>query len=247
MHITNLAYPARIALIGMPRSGSTIMSSIFNSVDGGFVVGEPHAMVRVQRPPGMSHIPTIMDTRYGTFQIRPGNDVLSQLVAIAEHVELKSDIRMLCVGFKECWVPVVEPIQLVKNYLHAGRLSHIIICVRDPRKNYASIVARQFGVKGMSPEEFTDKYVKLIDYGMTGHSMVKMMIFERFIQDPLGEAMRATGFDISGEPELKMYAGGGDEAARVAKEVRNYDHREPVDGVDYAVHMYKEAVEYESF
>jgi hypothetical protein len=226
MHIKNLVGYPRIAMIGMPRSGSTIMSSLINSVDGSFVVGEPHAMARAQRPPGMSHIPNILDTRYGAFRLETGTDVLGQLEAFGESAGAR------IIGFKECWVPVVEPLRLIKHY--GDNLSHVLIAIREPRTNYMSIVEREHLGK-MSPEEFTEKYVKLIEYVLLNNSVTynkkaQPIVYELFIENPFEEVRRATGWIIEGDLELKMYAGGGDEKARTSTIVKDYNWREKYAG-----------------
>jgi hypothetical protein len=204
-------------------------------MDGALVMGEPHGMLRAQRPKGMSHVPTIIDTEYGAFQMMPGYDVLAQLEHIASHLSL--DI----VGFKECWVPIVEPITLVRNY--GNRLTHVVVMIRDPRTNYASMQTKQDVIKGVTPAMFTDQYVQLANFALGGEA--GLMIYERFIKDPFAETMQATGFEIAGEAQLKQYAGGGDPQAKVSDRVRDYNHREPFKHPDLepAVKLYETIVQ----
>lgn len=242
MHVTNHPDPIRIGMIGMPRSGSTIMSSLVNSLDGALVVGEPHAMVRAQRPPGMSSVPTIIDTRYGTFRMFPGLDVLSQLETIATVASTSGngyDIQI--VGFKECWVPTVEPIQLLEHY--DNRLTHRVVMLRDPEKNYASMMAYQYTIKGVTPIQFTEQYCELAEYALKPG--IGIMSYELFRSAPLKALNIATGLEVAGALELKQYAGGGDPLARGSKEIRSWDHREPTkhDDLSPAIAAYKYAME----
>lgn len=237
MRIANQAGPVRIGMIGMPRAGTTIMSAVVGSLDGALIVGEPHAMLRAQRPAGLSAAPLILETRHGVVQMAPGYDVLGQLETVAEYISLEND-NITIVGFKECWVTVVEPIALIKNY--GNRLTHSVVMIREPRTNYASIHAHRHVIQGVSPAEFSDKYIQLVRFALDGEA--GLMIYEKFIKDPLGETMRATGFEIEGDLALKKYTGGGDTVARGSTEVRDFNLREPLDHPDLvpAIELYEE-------
>lgn len=219
MHIANIpTRPIEIAMIGMPRSGSTIMSSLVNSINNAMIVGEPHAMARAHRPERLKHVPTLVETRYGTISISPGyDDILTQLEFYA--VQLGVNI----VGFKECWVPSVYPIELVESY--KNRLTNKVVMVRDPARNYSSIRSLSRSDADMPIDEFVAKFVALVDYGLRDD--VGIMLYELFIANPLKALKVATGWDVVGVPELEMYSGGGDLKARGSKNIDRYDYREP--------------------
>lgn len=228
-------------MIGMPRSGTTIMSSLVNSLDEALVVGEIHAMLRAPRPPGMLTVPTIIDTRYGAFQLYPGRDVLLQINEIAIHLTIHEDTPISITGFKECWVPTVDPIRLLGHY--GDRLTHRVVVLRDPARTYASIREHSKSVNDMGVIQFTEMFCELVEFGLKPD--VGIMTYELFRSAPLKALNMATGLEVEGAVELKQYAGGGDIAARGSKEVRTWDHREPFfhDDLSPAIAAYKYAVE----
>jgi hypothetical protein len=213
----------RVGIIGMPRSGSTIISSLVNSLPGSFIVGEPHAMARAPRPKGMETKVTFVDTRYGLFHLKPGEDVLAQIEGFA------SSNSLTMYGFKECWVPYVEIPRLIQNY--RDRLDITLVTVRQPRLNYGSLEQLSNpNVKPMSAGFFSDQYTELIGMALKPNN-VHAIILDWFRVDPIAELRRATGWrDIPDTVPLQMYAGGGDVKARVAKKILPVDRRAPYQG-----------------
>ena len=52
---TNLTRPMSYFIVGLPRSGTTIVASLFNSLEDGFCLGEPHWFIESQREMGKTH------------------------------------------------------------------------------------------------------------------------------------------------------------------------------------------------
>ena len=59
---TNLTEPMTYFIIGLPRSGTTIVASLFNSMEDGFCLGEPHWFIKSQLEMGKNYtIPECID------------------------------------------------------------------------------------------------------------------------------------------------------------------------------------------
>jgi len=222
----------RIALIGMPRSGSTIITAAVNSIGRSLVLGEPHGLARAQRPPGMSHVANILETEYGLFELKPNFNVLEQIKAFAQNLLIP------IYGFKECLVTrTVDPIRLVEGY--GDELDMVLVTLRTPRKNYMSMLQMTNPAHiPVTAFKFATGYMELAEY--TRKPNVHAIFLDRFRHDPVGELRRATGLNIVGDLEFKKFAGGGDVTARVAKKVYMLDRRAswPGESLDDAVIVY---------
>ncbi len=174
-------------------------------------------MARAQRPPGKGHWPTICDTKYGPLQLETSKDVFLQISGFAARFNL------VLVGFKECYVPMVDPVRLIDVY--GDRINLVLLTLRDPRRNYMSMLQLTHPSARMPDAKmFNSQYLALCDLALRG--MAKPIFLDKFRQDPTGEAKRASGLELIGEHEFGKYAGGGDPVGMTAKQVFRLDRRE---------------------
>lgn len=221
-----------VAIIGMPRSGTTIITSFLNSLDGAIVVGEPHRMAMREAPDGFRW-PTIIDTRFNQFHIRPEEDVLQQIERFAEFNYLN------IYGFKEACMGVLDPIRLVLGY--GSRIDIVIVTMRDPRKTYNSMFL--LSPTGHPPPiyDFSDTFVNLVS-ATFAYQKFRPVILDHFRADPIRAIELATGWKLGGELNLKKYAGGGDPSAATTKRIIGVDRRAQYGGheLDIADEAYQE-------
>lgn len=214
----------RIAIVGMPRSGSTIVASYINSINSAMIIGEPFLQAKRPRPEGKDW-PTIVDTRYGTLKIPYGASVMSCIDEFA-------DGRLILIsGFKECMTAAVDVVDLVQKLLPG--LDLVLVVLREPRKNFMSM--RQLTPEGhipLSVEEFNEWYIKLVDLTYMRTSKIQPLNLDFFRIDPALELSDATGWDLEGNHTFKQYSGGGDTNARTAQSVGPVDQRVPYPGDD---------------
>ena len=117
--------PVAVAIIGMPRSGSTIVTAFVNALDLSSIWGEPHR----------SKMTKVFKTRYGDTPLDPKQDRLEQMRKFA----VAKGLRVY--GFKEVWDMNLDvwPAEVASRY--GNRLDHILLTIRDPLISYSSMVA----------------------------------------------------------------------------------------------------------
>lgn len=213
-----------IAIIGMPRSGSTIVASYINSFDRAFILGEPHLAANSPRPMGKSWS-AIVDTPFDAQIILvPGKDPYPIIIEFADTFDL------LTVGFKECWTPWTNPVDIVSGMLE--RLDSVIVTVRDPRTNYASIRERtKPGYPPLYSSTFNREYARLCDF-VDNEPKARPVFLSFFREFPEESIKYATKWTLHGEHEFKQFAGGGDEGAAASRSIKHKDRRQPYMGRD---------------
>lgn len=202
-----------IAIIGMPRSGSTIVASFFNSLPKAIIMGELHR----------AGVSKAIESRHGSFYADfadPNTSALSQLGAFAEEHGLWlygiKDVLDNNRGF--------DPAVLMKEY--EEQLDLILVLFRDPRRQWTSIVS--LGHKKHIPRtEFVRRYREA--YDSLGGKYVPF-VYEKFIASPVGYARLVTGWDIPDKVPLQQYSGAGDVYARSSKAINKRDSRPAASG-----------------
>lgn len=205
-----------VAVIGTPRSGSTIITSFLNSLDGATIWGEPHGYHMSIR----ERIP--FKTRHGDGVLVPGNDVLSQIEKFAtEH-------NLLIYGFKDLWDATkgICPIEIVTDY--GGRLDKVLLSTRHPRKTYASMIALGHP-DSITAKIFSDKYVEFCEYCLDNEKCTPIFL-DSFRESPIRSVGAATGWTIDGALEMKQYTGGGDPHGMQSSSIMPHDGRGPYTG-----------------
>jgi hypothetical protein len=218
----------------MPRSGSTIVASFVNSIDNSLIIGEPHRLARRPRPNVFERTPNIYYTRYGRLDIRPDSNILDQIDSFAaEH-------NCTMWGFKECWTPWTNPIELLSEYWN--RMHKVLVTIRHPRANYASIV--DLGNEPWEPKSYNKAYTALIAQCNTSASS-EPIILDKFREDPVRTINRALGVGSESAFPLKQFGGGGDTYASTAKKIHKVDTRALYDGddIDESIEAYDQLLE----
>ncbi len=207
-----------IAVIGMPRSGTTIVSAYLNSQLGALVVGEPHGIEKTaQHRSRLTTLPYRLSlTQYGELALYYFKPVLDQIEEFAE-IEGVSIL-----GFKEAWTPDINPIKIIEE--NADRIDRTIITLREPRRNYSSILKHYSLVSGISAATFENHWKALYRYGVT-NDKARFVILDQFRASPASSLQRASGLDIR-EEDLLSLPGNGDAVARASTEIRKIDRQE---------------------
>lgn len=212
--------PLVVAVIGMPRTGTTIFSRYLSSLGMSLIVGEPHRMLQESR----STWPIICDSPYGALFLRHYSDKpLDQIIAFAKHHGIST-----MVGFKETWSNFVDPIDLIMEYSVYQPIHRVFVCVRDPVRTYKSILCNTPEDREVLPvERFAFHYIRLVhacnpETSPFGDTDVTAIDLDHFRKWPRSYLENRTGWKIDG-PEspttrygLVMYTGGGDVMARAA-------------------------------
>jgi len=221
----------RVAIIGLPRSGSTIVASVVNSIDGSLIIGEPHRLTSMPRPRGFEKRPIIFHTRYGRFDAYKGSSILDQIDEFA----LQHDTTMW--GFKECQTFMTDALDLVVSE-YSGRIDKVLDTIRHPLTNYSSLNA--LGHRPWEPESYNKAYASLVKYSMT-NAIASPVVLELFRKNPVGVIESALGVSAQSAFPLKQYGGGGDTYASTAKKIMKEDTRplwHDVDDVAESIETY---------
>ena len=226
----NITTRTSIGIIGMPRSGTTIVASFINSLDRATIWGEAHRVWARTSP-------IMMDTRYGIGVLRNSGDVLGQVKAFAE----KNDL--LIYGTKDVLDGIVtDPIATYRSY--GWKYDQVFVVFRNPRKVWASMksLGNASGL-GMTEDRFIQKSNAFVDYCIRTNNATPI-ILERFREDPIKYMSTKMGLEISGPVILEKYSGTGDRGAMHAKEIRPITKRMPDDSpaLDRAVEAYMEVL-----
>lgn len=192
------------AVIGMPRSGTTIVSAYLNAQLGAFIMGEPHSIERMAPVMNPNQSYHISDTQYGQLRLYQSKPVMEQIEEFAEI----NGVWLL--GFKEAWTPRVDPIRIVESY--GDKVERVIITLREPRRNYQSMLLNFSYIPALMAVTFEQHWKALYRYGIT-NDKAKFVILDQFRADPAGSLQRASGLDIRPE-ELRGLPGNGDNRAR---------------------------------
>lgn len=226
-----------VMVAGLPRSGTTVVASFLNSIEGATIWGEPH------RSSGVSGgIP--MRTRYGDANFSPRDGVMDQIETFA------AEKGLWLYGLKEVTDSTlgVFPMEIASKY--DDRIDLVFAMVRNPRKTWASIhaIGHDKGL-GWSVDIFADEYIKFANFSLDNNKAVPI-VMSRFIKNPRAYMQSKLGFEIVGSSKLLQYTGGGDPATvQPGSIIRNADDRPPYIGpeLNAASELYKEVVNMEKF
>jgi hypothetical protein len=209
----------------MARSGSTIIASFFNSLEGGFIVGEPHSAIFSERPFGHDW-PIHFTNRHGDFILRQpddtGVDILQQIQDYA--ADNGADIY----GFKDVWTQNTNPLEIVSSY--GERLDYAFLIIREPRAIYQSTLDKyRPGQIAPSPITFYTMYRNTLELCSSEQkSNIIPISYELFVKNPIGHVSDITGWEIEGEVELVQFPGVGDVKGRTSKSIDSEYKRKKV-------------------
>jgi hypothetical protein len=201
-------------VIGLARSGTSIVTSYLNSQPNAFVVGEPTWPQEHNRN-------QLVYSRYGEIVFNKKADIFVQLAQLASKLELA------LVGIKEAWTPSINAIRVADRYTDI--VDSIIITVREPRRNYQSMFDHFASIGPVSSAMFERRYKMLFEYGMN-NPRAKFIVLEQFKKDPVGILRKAVNFEIEEVEELQRYSGGGCKNVRTSTTVEDKEIREQSEG-----------------
>ena len=175
---TNLTHPMTFFILGVPRSGTTILCNLFNALEDGFCLGEPH-----------------------WYAVNQGVVPLEKMLSI-----YLSDVRYRAIhngynlsGYKETYrLRHKLSDDLVK--LHLSFVSFFLIIFRDPVLVHSS--QRALGwTEWDTPDDFNESYKRLDE--LAQHEKGIAIVCEQFVQNPLTYLNQRLPFQIEGDLVLK--------------------------------------------
>ncbi len=188
---TNLDHGKRLFfIIGPPRSGTTIVASVFNSLTDGFCLGEPHWLHEAVGP----------------------DAVVEACGKMAEHWRLVADYKLIMSanvmpmlaregfrvgGYKETYQHfrhTCEPLLAA----HVPLVDFFVVVLRDPRLVLSSL--RAHGWDNMRVRDVNGDYGRMDELASDPNAVV--VVLEDFVVDPLGYLNGRLPFRIEGPLEL---------------------------------------------
>lgn len=228
MKAAGLTERIAIAVIGMPRSGTTIVCSFLNSLDRSSVWGEAHRVTWMQ-------LPRIMPTRYGNGILYPYTEVLGQMKDFAVYHDL------LIYGSKDVPDLYIDPIEIVEGY--GDRLDKVFVVFRNPRKVWKSMcsLGHTSGL-GIKEADFIAMYNEYMKYCLQTDNAISVVL-ERFRNSPKGYMSAKLGYPIVGNSTLLRYTGtGSPHTTRDGTTIHKNNEREEDDSpsLNTATRLYSE-------
>lgn len=175
---TNLTHPMTFFILGVPRSGTTILCNLFDALEDGQCFGEPHWWSYKEAMSSEKYI-------YGIFQ----KECLAR--------KLSNPAGLF--GYKETYKGYYFPDeQLIK--LHVPQVDFFLIVFRDPVMTHSS--QRALGWKEWDrPDDFNQSYKRLDE--LAEHEKGIAIVYEQFVKAPLEYLNERLPFQIEGPLELK--------------------------------------------
>ena len=210
---TNLPDDAKLLffILGVPRSGTTIVASLFNSLEDGFCLGEPHWYLQTGHEDAGAY------GKVGEHH-RPVTDPMlimnTNIIPILESTDYK------LAGYKETWHRHhrEQLRRLVKQ--HIPLVDFFIIVFRDPVVTLSSLRTHAWG--DLKPHHIVKDYVELDR--LARHPKGVGLAFEGFCDGLLGYLNKRLPFDIEGrlvlDPTGHKY---GDQRANRSEGVEVHD------------------------
>ena len=225
-----------VMVAGLPRTGTTVVASFLNSIEGATIWGEPH------RSKGVSgDMP--MRSRYGETHFRPRGNVVDQIESFADMNNL------WLYGLKEVEDPHlgVSPMEIASE--QGDRLDLVFVMIRNPRKTWTSLdaIGHSRGL-GWSVDIFADEYIKFANFSLNNNKTVPV-IMSAFLRSPVVYMQGKLGLEIAGGLRLLQYTGGGDpHTTPLGSVIRGSDNRLEYDGeeLDEAEELYRRIISEEN-
>ena len=180
--------PTTFFVIGMPRGGTTIVARIFNSLENGFCLGEPHWFMQARdaNPEVVSRqcfgkVATTLPETFTEWDVLPW-------------IESRLDGHYQLGGYKETWYWNNGLVRGMTE-AHKDRVEFFIVVFRDPVMVHSSQVALGWQ-DGRSPEEYLSDYRELD--ALARHEKAVAVVYEDFALDPLGYLNARLPFQIDG-------------------------------------------------
>lgn len=206
---TNLDHGKRLFfIVGSPRSGTTIVASVFNSLEDGFCLGEPHWLHEAVGPDAVVEACGKMADLWrpvGDYMLIMHANVLPMLArrgfCVGGYKETYQHFRHTCEPLLEAHLPLVD---------------FFVVVLRDPRLTLAS--QRAHGWDNMRVRDMNRDYERMDELAQDPNAVV--VVLEDFVKDPLDYLNKRLPFRIGGPLELQPTGHRfGDPAANAADAV----------------------------
>jgi len=206
---TNLDHGKRLFfIIGPPRSGTTIVASVFNSLEDGFCLGEPHWLHEAVGPEAVmeacgkvaDHWRPVTD-----YMLIMNANVLPMLaregVCVGGYKETYQHFRHTCEPLLEAHLPLVD---------------FFVVVLRDPRLVLSSL--RAHGWDNVRVRDINRDYERMGELASDRRAVA--IVLEDFVKDPLKYLNGRLPFRIEGPLALQPTGHRfGDPAANEAEAV----------------------------
>jgi hypothetical protein len=187
---TDLTEKRLMFLLGVPRSGTTIVASLFNSLEDGFCLGEPHWYLKTGHE----------DTgAYGKVKehCRPVED--PKLIIETNIIPILQDTDYMLGSFKETWHRHHRADLRALLARNMSVIDHLIILFRDPILTLSSLRAHDWGE--LRPHHIVKDYYELDK--LASHPKGIGLVFEDFCEGPLEYLNSRLPFQIEGPLDIK--------------------------------------------
>ena len=204
----------KLMIIGVARSGTTILANYINSLENSFCFIEPHWSMKLHNKIDEFYLPAINDPDHDLFH-KEDNLPLDYLIS---EMENKYNI----VGFKETYRKSKDRFrdntELIQNYIDSN-LYTIIYILRHPYAVYNSI--KRFDRTPLETkknfEDFISSYKGFLDLIVAN----RPVIYEYFIENPFQEILEKTGIAVKNPSKILSHnTRMGDETANKTDEIR---------------------------
>jgi hypothetical protein len=178
-------------VVGPPRSGTTIVASLFNSLEDGFCLGEPHWLHEAEGPDAVEEACGKMAEHWrpvGEYKLIVHANVLPMLALpgyrVGGYKETYQGLRHTCEPLLAAHLPLVD---------------FFVVVLRDPRLVLSSL--RALGWDNVRVRDVNQDYERMGELARKRDAVV--VVLEDFVLDPLGYLNARLPFRIEGPLELK--------------------------------------------
>lgn len=196
---TNLVSPLDYFITGLPRSGTTIVASLLNSLDDGFCFGEPHWYLDTRRVicDEIRHFTGKVNNLVDCNLVKDKMDVLPKLIT---PLLIRSNTYKLG-GYKETYKGT--PLDRLLFRAHIPQVDFFIVVLRDPIEVHKSQRRVGWPVKEWGLDKALTDHDTMVDMAIHNNKAVSVW-YDDFCKDPIGTMNRVLGglFVITGEPVL---------------------------------------------
>lgn len=191
---TNLSLPQTFFIIGMPRGGTTILSNLFNSLEDGFCLGEPHWYYQSTG----RDFKKVRDNCFGKMDAPLEDDFeIKELLPWIEYRLEQGDYNLG--GYKETWFVGHKELGPIIDW-HKERVDFFLVVFRNPVKVHSSQLA--LGWTEARDVGLFSRLYKELDR-LAFHPGAIPIVYEDFVEGPLEYLNERLPFQIEGELRLK--------------------------------------------
>lgn len=184
---TNLTEQKSFFIIGMPRGGTTIVSRVFNSLEDGFCLGEPHWFWQSWSR-GMS---LVAENCFDGIEL-DAKDIWDILPAAK-----RTDYNL--VGYKETWTNANGLVKRMTEQ-HKDEVDFFLVVFRNPLMVHSSQIALGWRDRER-PSDIVQAYKELDT--LASHKNAIAVSYENFAHGKLDYLNTILPFRIEGKLELK--------------------------------------------